>query len=141
MESPIKFVLDNIDFKEKYLLEVIFYSFLSIIVWGLLPHLQYRYKLISTITQGDMEKGADILALVLIHIGTFRNYSFTEAIYNNKRLDFGNYNIISTVLGIFIIFLGSYLWVTSLLKLGVRGCYFGDHFGFLLKKKNNYFPF
>lgn len=141
MESYISFVFDNINFAEKHFREVIFYSVLSVLVWGVLPHLQYKYKIISRFFKDDMEKAADFMAFLLIHIGTFRNYAFTESIFNNKRFDFGELNMISNIAGVSILFFGCLLWITSLLKLGLRGSYFGDHFGFLFKKRIESFPF
>lgn len=141
MDSAISFVFDNVNFAEKQFREVIFYSILSVLVWGLLPHLQYKYKIISKFFNDDMEIAADFLAFLLIHIGTFRNYAFTESIFNNKRFDFGDFNIITTIFGVSILLFGSLLWITSLLKLGLRGSYFGDHFGFLFKKRIESFPF
>ena len=141
MDSVINFVCENINFEGKQTREVIIYSILSVLVWGLFPHLQYKYKIISKFFNNNMEKGADFLALLLIHIGTFRNYAFTETIFNNKRFDFGDLNIISSIVGLSILLFGSLLWITSLLKLGLRGSYFGDHFGFLFKKRIQSFPF
>jgi len=141
MDSAIIFFTTNINIKEKYCTEVIFYSVISVLVWGLLPHLQFRYKLISRFFNNDMDKAADFLAFLLIHIGTFRNYSFTESIFSNKRLDFGDFNIITSLIGLCVLFFGCTLWITSLLKLGLRGSYFGDHFGFLFHEKIESFPF
>lgn len=141
MDSALNFIFNFINFSEKHLREVIFFSILSVLVWGVLPHLQYKYKIISKFFNNDMEKAADFLAFLLIHIGTFRNYAFTESIFNNKRFDFGELNIISSIIGISILLFGSLLWITSLLKLGLRGSYFGDHFGFLFKKRIESFPF
>lgn len=137
----INFLNDNINYSDKYFREVIYYSVLSVLVWGLLPHLQYKYKLISKLVGNDMEKAADGLAFLLIHIGTFRNYAFTEAIFSNKRHDFGQYNILFIILGVLVLIFGSILWITSLLKLGLRGSYFGDHFGFIFNRKVESFPF
>jgi methylene-fatty-acyl-phospholipid synthase len=141
MDSVINFVCENIIFEGKHIREVIIYSILSVLVWGLFPHLQYKYKIISKFFNNNMEKAADFLALLLIHIGTFRNYAFTETIFNNKRFDFGDLNIISSIVGLSILLFGSLLWITSLLKLGLRGSYFGDHFGFIFKKRIQSFPF
>jgi methylene-fatty-acyl-phospholipid synthase len=141
MDTMINLMNNNINFSEKHFIEVIFYSILSVLVWGLLPHLQFKYQIISRFFHNDMEKAADFLAFLLIHLGTFRNYAFTESMFSNKRYDFKEYNMISNVVGISILIFGSLLWITSLIKLGLRGSYFGDHFGFLFSKKIESFPF
>jgi len=142
MDSVIfSFIDNNINFREKYFLDVIFYSVISVLVWGLLPHLQLKYEIISRFFHNDKEKAADFLAFLLIHIGTFRNYAFVESILHNKRFDFGDFNIITTVIGSIVLVIGCILWFTSLLKLGLRGSYFGDHFGFLFYKRIETFPF
>jgi len=141
MDSAINFVFENINFAEKNFREVILYSILSVLAWGLLPHLQYKYKIISKLFNNDMEKASDSLAFLLIHIGSFRNYAFIESIFSNKRLDFGDLNIICTIVGLGILLFGIIFWINSLQKLGLRGSYFGDHFGFLFKKKIESFPF
>jgi phosphatidylethanolamine N-methyltransferase len=139
MELYANFILENISF-DKNVQSVLFYSGLSLIVWGILPHLQHKHKIISWIFSDNKEIAADFLAFLLIHIGTFRNYAFFECLFSNKRLDFGEFNTISTIIGIIFLCFGSLFWITALLKLGLRGSYFGDHFGFFNKKVQS-FPF
>jgi methylene-fatty-acyl-phospholipid synthase len=140
MEQIFNFICENISF-DKNVQQVLLYSGFSLIVWGILPHLQHKHKLISSLFSGNKEISADFLAFILIHIGTFRNYAFFEALLSNKRFDYGEYNIISTIFGVIFLCIGSLFWLTSLWKLGLRGSYFGDHFGFILKKKIESFPF
>ena len=140
MESGINFIFENISF-DKNVQQVLLYSGLSLIVWGILPHLQHKHKLISWLFSDNREIAADFLAFLLIHIGTFRNYAFFESLFSNKRLDFGEFNILSTIIGIIFLCIGSLFWITALLKLGLRGSYFGDHFGFVFNKKVDSFPF
>lgn len=135
-----EFLWDNISL-DRNVQQVLLYSFISLFVWGILPHLQHKHKLISWAFSDNQEIAADFLAFLLIHIGTFRNYAFFESLFSNKRLDFGEYNDISTILGTVILCIGSLFWITSLLKLGLRGSYFGDHFGFVFVRKVDSFPF
>merc|ERR1711957_582514 len=104
-------------------------------------HVQQEHKLISWAFSNNKEIAADFMAFILIHIGTFRNYAFFESLMSNKRLDFGIYNDLSTIIGTIFLCFGSLLWITALLKLGLRGSYFGDHFGFVSNKKVDSFPF
>jgi len=140
MEMSFNFINENVSF-DKNVQQVLLYSGLSLIVWGILPHLQHKHKIISWFFSDNKEISADFLAFLLIHIGTFRNFAFFESLLSNKRLDFGEYNIISTLIGVVLLCVGSIFWITALMKLGLRGSYFGDHFGFVFTKKVDSFPF
>ena len=142
MDSLIDFVKLNTNVREKNFLEAVALTVLSMIALSLLPHLQYKYKLLSRMTNGDMKRAADFLALILIHMGTFKNYAFFEALFNNESfsVDQWYYFSIMPLGGIFIL-AGGILVIFSFKKLGLRGMYFGDHFGFLLDKRVNEFPY
>ena len=140
MESCANFLYENISF-DRNVQQVVFYSGLSLIVWGILPHLQHKRRLITWAFSDNKEIAADFMAFILIHIGTFRNYAFFESLMSNKRLDFGEFNDASTIIGTIFLCFGALLWISALLKLGLRGSYFGDHFGFVSNKKVDSFPF
>jgi phosphatidylethanolamine N-methyltransferase len=132
----------HIDTEEKCFRFTIYFSLLSAFLGSFIPHLQYKYKIISKITNDDFGKAADVLAYILIHIGTFRNYSFIEACYFNKQLELGDaFKVFCISFGWVFIILGLVLVLTSFHKLGLRGMYFGDHFGFLFENKISSFPY
>ena len=142
MDTIINFVQSNINLKEKNFLEAVALTIASMISLSLLPHLQYKYKLFSRITDGDMGRAADFLALLLIHMGTFKNYAFFESLFTNERFPVGLwYNYTVLPLGGLLILAGGVLVICSFKKLGLRGMYFGDHFGFLLEKRIDGFPY
>lgn len=130
----------QIDLSEKHLIETVLLTFVNVLVWIVLPKLQYKYNIISRFVGHDLGRAADILAYLFIHIATYRNYCFTEAIMNNKQFS-SEFSFVYSLVGIMFILFGGYLIIISFVKLGLRGMYFGDHFGFLLKNKITSFPY
>jgi phosphatidylethanolamine N-methyltransferase len=142
MDTVVEFVSTNIDLKEKNFLEAVALTMVSMVSLSLLPHLQYKYKLFSRVTNGDMDRAADFLALLLIHIGTFKNYAFFESLFTNHRFSVEQWYYFSLFpIGCVSIALGALLVVLSFKKLGLRGMYFGDHFGFFFSKRIDGFPY
>jgi phosphatidylethanolamine N-methyltransferase len=142
MDTVVEYVNTNIDIKEKNFLEALSLTIVSMVSLSLLPHLQYKYKLFSRVTNGDMDRAADFLALILIHIGTFKNYAFFESLFTNHRFSVGQWYYLTLLpFGYISILLGGLLVVLSFKKLGLRGMYFGDHFGFFLNKRIDSFPY
>lgn len=134
-----------IDFSEEHFLHAIYYSILCALLWIIIPHLEFRFKLLSKFTNGDQEKACDFLCYFLIYTGTMRNNAINEMIKRNKIISYGIYEIPFQILAYFLIVIGMILVTLSFYRLGLRGMYFGDHFGFLLKEKivsfpYNYFP-
>jgi phosphatidylethanolamine N-methyltransferase len=143
MEGNIKSLLNTLPLNlslENHFIEAILYTFLIVTLNSVLPYIQYKYHFISLV-MGDIGRGADFLAVLLIHIGTFRNYAFMEAIIDNLRYDLGKLNYLSYSVGGLCILSGVILVALSFQRLGLRGMYFGDHFGFLFKKKVMKFPY
>lgn len=145
MDTIKSLVLDNIDFTETNFLQAMGYSVLCFLLWVLMPHLQFKYKLLSKITGGDEGKACDFLAYFLIYTGTIRNHAINEMINKNKTISYGNFEIPMQILSYAMMAFGLVLVVFSFYRLGLRGMYFGDHFGFLFKEKivsfpYNYFP-
>jgi phosphatidylethanolamine N-methyltransferase len=139
--ETLNFINNHIDYENKNFRLVIYLTTVNLILHGILPTLQYKYKLISKFTGDDLGRAADFLAYILIHIGTFRNYAFAEAVYTGKRLELGIFNYVSTLLGFIIFSIGALLVFSCFKKLGLRGMYFGDHFGFRMKKLVTSFPY
>lgn len=137
----MNYTLDMIDFKSEYVLNTILLTIIDSIALALLPYLQYKYRMISKFTGDNMSIAADLLAFGLIHIGTFRNYAFIEANLNSKGFDVGLFNNLIYFIGMFLLCLGAILVLLAFRKLGLRGMYFGDHFGFIMKKRIDSFPY
>jgi phosphatidylethanolamine N-methyltransferase len=138
--DTLNILLDYIDLKDKDFQLCIHLTTLNLVLHGLLPTLQYKYKLISKFTGDDLGRAADFLAYLLIHIGTMRNYAFFEAVYSSQPYELGFGNILASVLGVLSILIGSFLVLLCFKKLGLRGMYFGDHFGFASNKITS-FPY
>lgn len=134
-------ILSYIDKTDTAFVKTIYLSAINTFALMLIPFLQYKYKLISKFTGDDMGRAADFAAYILIHIGTFRNYSFIESTYNSIPLDLGIFNYIIVMIGAMLLILGSILVAYAFRKLGLRGMYFGDHFGFIMKKRIDSFPY
>ena len=138
----MEFLKENINIYEKNFLEAVGLTMVSMVSLSILPHLQYKYKLFSKMTNGDMGRAADFLAYFLIHIGTFKNYAFFEALFTNKQLEVDIWYYYSIFpLGLALMIVGIILVVFSFHRLGLRGMYFGDHFGFLFNKRIDKFPY
>jgi len=137
--------LDYIDFTETYFLQAMGYSVLCFLLWVLIPHFQFKYKLLSKLTGGDEGKACDFLSYFLIYTGTIRNHAINEMINKNKTISYENFEIPMQIISYAMMAFGLVLVVFSFYRLGLRGMYFGDHFGFLFKEKiisfpYNYFP-
>lgn len=139
------FFSDYIDITEINFIHAICHSLLCFLLWILIPHLEFKYKLLSRITNGDKEKACDFLSYFLIYTGTMRNHTINEMINKNIVISYGIYEIPLQIIAMIMIAFGLTLVCLSFYRLGLRGMYFGDHFGFLLKEKvvsfpYNYFP-
>ncbi len=141
MENIKSLLFDYIDYTETNFLQAVGYSFLCFLLWILLPHLQFKYKLLSKLTVGDEGKACDFLAYFLIYTGTIRNHAINEMINKNKTISYGNLEIPIQILSYSMMVFGLILVVFSFYRLGLRGMYFGDHFGFLFKEKITSFPY
>lgn len=141
MEAIITFLTTYIDFTERKFLEAVFYSFLCWALWVLVPHLQFKYKILSRFTDGDEGKACDFLCWFLIQTGAMRNFAFEQAMANGKHIEYGNWAPLVYLISYPMMFVGFSLVVLSFYRLGLRGMYFGDHFGFLFKEKITAFPY
>jgi len=145
MQKTINLLFQQIDFTETNFLQAFAYSILCFLLWIIMPHLQFKYKLLSKFTGGDEAKACDFLAYFLIYTGTIRNHAINEMINKNKKISYGYLEIPIQIVSYMMIAFGLILVVFSFYRLGLRGMYFGDHFGFLFKEKiinfpYNYFP-
>jgi phosphatidylethanolamine N-methyltransferase len=130
-----------IDFSERRFIDTMLYSILCMILWTVLPHIQFKFNLLSKLVGDDHGKAADFLAYIIIYSGCSRNYAFNEAINNNFKVDFGDWNYLLLSIGYALIVFGLIIVAGSFYRLGLRGMYFGDYFGFLFKEKIVSFPY
>jgi phosphatidylethanolamine N-methyltransferase len=138
----MEFLKENVNVLEKNFIETVGFTLISMLSFCLLPHLQHKYKILSKMTNNDMGRAADFLAYFLIHIGTFKNYAFFETLYNNKQIVVGSWYYYTIIpLGMLSTILGAILVIFSFQRLGLRGMYFGDHFGFLFNRPIVSFPY
>ena len=138
----LTYLINLFQSQDKSFVYSLIFSSISALFCSLIPHLQYKYKLISKLTTDDYGKGADLLAFILIYIGTYRNYSFIECVYNSETISLPlHLSYLLTLVGGLLILIGWILIISSFHKLGLRGMYFGDHFGFLFRDRINSFPY
>ena len=135
------FFSSNIDFKEHNFREVIGYSIFNLILWLTIPNLQLKYKAVSRLFSDNLSTAADVVAFVLINVGSMRNYYFIEALKNQPSYDFGWCNMAAVIFGYMLAAFGFVLLIGAFIRLGLRGLYFGDHFGFLFKEKVTEWPY
>jgi phosphatidylethanolamine N-methyltransferase len=129
-------------YMDRDFISCIILSTISALFCSLIPHLQYKYQILSKITSDDYGKAADLLAFTLIHIGSLRIYSFIECVYMNDNLNLDFYIILSLrIFGVVLILIGAVLVIKSFHRLGLRGMYYGDHFGFLFQERIHKFPY
>lgn len=130
-----------IDVTEYNFLWSVFYAFLNFALWMLVPHLEFKYKILSRFMNKNQEKACDFLSFILIHTGALRNLCFNEAINKGLILSYGNLNLPIEVIGAIMAIVGSIIVTLTFYRMGIRGMYFGDHFGFFFKEKISAFPF
>jgi methylene-fatty-acyl-phospholipid synthase len=141
LNSSINFVQEYINFSEEKFIETLLWSLLCWASWVIFPHLQFRYKIISRFTNGDMGTACDFLAYYLIYIGTLRNHAFNEAVNNNIKISYGIFEVPIQIACYSAMAFGLVLLTMSFYRLGMRNMYFGDHFGFLFKERITSFPY
>lgn len=143
MNDTIEYLLDNkfINFTETKFIQTLIYSFACFAFWIILPHLQFKYKLLSKFTGNDEGKACDFLAYFLIYVGTLRNHTFNECVNKNIRVDYGYFEIPIQIISYLAMVFGLTIVAFSFYRLGLRGMYFGDHFGFLFSEKILSFPY
>jgi phosphatidylethanolamine N-methyltransferase len=135
------YIVDLVNFSDEHFLNAVYYSIFCFALWIILPHLQFKYKLLSRLTNGSNEKACDFLAYFLIYTGTTRNHYFNEAIKSNIHINYGIWELPVMFLSLISMAFGLALVAGSFYRLGMRGMYFGDHFGFLFKEKITQFPY
>lgn len=134
-------VQEYINFTEPKFVETMLYSFLCFALWIILPHLQFKYQLLSKFIGNDNGKACDFLSYFLIYVGTLRNHAFNEAVNRNIHVSYGIFEIPIQIICYLSMAFGLVLIAFSFYRLGLRNMYFGDHFGFLFKEKITSFPY
>ncbi len=130
-----------INFREPNFEKALAYSFLCFLLWVLLPHLEFKYKLLSRLIGHNQGRALDFLAYFLIYVGTIRNHAFNEAVNHNIKISYGMFEIPIQIMCFAAMAFGLTLIAFSFYRLGMTNMYFGDHFGFLFKEKITTFPY
>jgi phosphatidylethanolamine/phosphatidyl-N-methylethanolamine N-methyltransferase len=131
----------NIDFHEKEFLSCIFLTWISSILYTILPHIQFKWKVLTKIFLNN-SRAVDAFAFIMIQIASYRFYAFIECIFVQKKISLSNnLYILLLFIGITLVISGFILIILGFRLLGLRGMYFGDHFGFKLKGKLHSFPY
>jgi phosphatidylethanolamine/phosphatidyl-N-methylethanolamine N-methyltransferase len=141
IQNILELSQEYINFKEEKFIETLAWSFLCFACWIILPHLQFKYKLLSRFFGNDQGRANDFLAYFLVYTGVLRNEAFKVAMENNIKISFGKYELPVLVASYISIAYGLLLIAGSFYRLGMRNMYFGDHFGFLFKEKITAFPY
>lgn len=130
-----------INLTESFFLKYFFYNLLTIICLTLLSHIELKYKLLSTFFKKSW-RAADFFAFLLINLETLRFIYFIESIIKQEKLLLNSTLSFSlSISGFMLLLLGLVLLFTSFRHLGLRGMYFGDHFGYKLPRYINTFPY
>lgn len=130
-----------IDITEKNFLWSVFHAFLNFFMWMLVPHFEFRYNILSRFMKGDKARACDFLSFFLIQTGALRNLAFNEAINQGIKISYGKFDLPLEIIGATMIAAGALLIIITFYRMGIRGMYFGDHFGFLFDEKITAFPF
>jgi phosphatidylethanolamine N-methyltransferase len=141
IQNILQLSQELINFKEEKFLETIAWSLLCFACWIILPHLQFKYKLLSRLFGNDQGRANDFLAYFLVYTGVLRNEAFKVALENNVKISYGNFELPIFIASYIAIVYGILLVAGSFYRLGMRNMYFGDHFGFLFKEKITAFPY
>ena len=117
-----------------------FFIFAAPAVWNTLAHLEYGSKKISSLFRGNMEHGFRLVMVIIICMQLIRNAFFYLSCINSTPMfpaidDFLRSipTLVSLVAYPIHIF-GWVLSITSFYRLGFKGTYEGDCFGFLFDK-------
>lgn len=103
-------------------------------------HHQYYFGLISTLFGGSRRIGCYALALYIIAIGLYRDYSFHHALASQPHIiEFQSINVYYG--GVALLAIGQLFVLTSFYRLGFIGTFLGDYFGFLMDAPVTGFPF
>src|SRR5690349_21569650 len=78
---------------EPKFIQTVEWSIICFLGWIIFPHLEFRYKLLSKLTNGNRSLANDFLTYFLMYTGTIRNHFFFEALTNSQTLDYGVWDI------------------------------------------------
>lgn len=139
--EALKIIAQYVDLEEAHFKEAIFYLVLNFLALFALPLLQFKWQLFAKVCRENNDTAADLMAFLLINLSCMRNYRFYLAIANNRVFEVENYEIVLKLAGVVLFVLSVALLNLSFFRLGIRGMYFGDHFGYKLKQRITEFPY
>ena len=117
-----------IDFSKPSLYTSIFFIILCPILYNLLARLEYFYKSISKIFNGDKKRANKVYSFFMMLVGIIRNYFYYEALKVQPTISYESYDQLLFTLSIFVAAFGLTLIIFSSFRLGVRGVYYADYF-------------
>ena len=129
------------DITESNFQQAVFWMVFNLVCWIVIPQLEYRYNIISRFTNKDKGIANDFFAFSLIQTGALRSLYFENAIKESIKIEYGPYAILVEILSAIMIVSGFIIIMMTFARMGIRGMYFGDYFGFLFKEKITAFPF
>lgn len=133
--------INRINFTETYFLSCLIFNFIATLFLVIVPHLELKWNLLTKLFSKKW-RAADGYAYFLIHLATLRFYNFFECVITQEKIILPTYYLfILACIGSLLIVFGSYLLVSGFRLLGLRGMYFGDHFGYVFPEKIHEFPY
>ena len=130
-----------IDFSQPSLYTSIFFIILCPILYNLLARLEYFYKSISKIFNGDKKRANKVYSFFMMLVGIIRNYFYYEALKVQPTISYESYDQLLFTLSIFVAAFGLTLIIFSSFRLGVRGVYYADYFDIKMDFTVNVFPY
>lgn len=133
----------KINIEEPSFISSVCHAFLNFALWMIIPHLEFKYNIISKFTKGNKGIANDFFSFFLIHTGALRNLYFNEAMKSGITVNYGSvlFNYLVEAIGMVLIGIGAIIIILTFYRMGIRGMYFGDHFGFFFSEKITAFPF
>ncbi|ELP88488.1 methylene-fatty-acyl-phospholipid synthase, putative [Entamoeba invadens IP1] len=124
-----------------------FLIFASPSVWNTLGHLEYNSGKISALFKGNKENGYRLVMFIIIFMQIIRNvFYYLACIYSVPMFPaidnfMNSVPIVMDCLAYPLFIAGWVLSLSSFMRLGFKGTYEGDCFGFLFDEMITKFPF
>ena len=133
------FKILKIDFSESELALALIATVVPILLWNILGRLEYYTKFMSRLFFKPIF-GVYVSAIFIASLSLTRSALFVQAIRSQPKLDELD-SPASQAIGGAIFVCGLVLLIGAYYRLGIRGTYLGDYFGFLMDDMITAFPF
>lgn len=118
-----------------------FLFFFTPFLWNVIGRLEYRWQAVSRMAGGDRALACRLVGILIWTVGLARDAAFEMAIRSAPISPDMQANWLLRASGALLAAFGAVLVGSSLYRLGFRGTYLGDHFGFLFPAPLHGFPF